>query len=320
MDITKVDSIQQDLMKVEEHMLAQFMGNTSDLAGVITNLITNTGKRIRPTLTFLFGEMLETDKARTLDLAAAVEMLHTATLVHDDLLDGAELRRGATTINASWSPAAAVLAGDFVFAVAAKLAADTRSTAVMEMFATTLATIVNGEISYMFRNGSGPDRNAYYHWIEAKTASMFELATGSVALLSDADERIVGSSRQYGQSLGMAFQIVDDVLDFTGEQAILGKPVGHDLRQGVITLPVFHYLEICPDDPNLQAVISRNGHNELMINQLITSIQNSPAIESSLAEANRFVEQSLDALCELPDTPARKILEDMAINSVNRQK
>jgi geranylgeranyl pyrophosphate synthase len=142
--------------------------------------------------------------------------VHTATLVHDDLIDGALLRRGIVTLNAQWSPAATVLTGDFIFARAAKLAAETDSVPVMRLFAETLATIVNGELTQMFTSRGLASREDYLQRIYAKTASMFELATAAAALLSPVGLPVVNEVRRFGTDVGMAFQIVDDP-DFTGE-------------------------------------------------------------------------------------------------------
>ena len=204
--------------------------------------------------------------------------LHTATLVHDDLIDGSLLRRGITTLNAQWSPAATVLTGDFIFARAAKLAAETDSVPVMRLFAETLTTIVNGEITQMFTSKGLASKEDYLQRIHAKTASMFELATAAAALLSPVDKDVVEEVRLFGYDIGMAFQIIDDVLDFTGEQATVGKPVGSDLRQGLITLPALYYFDLNPADPDVVWALSGKGYSDERMNSLVTSIRNSDAI------------------------------------------
>ena len=171
MVMLSINSVQEQLNKVNVRMRSQLNSSPSELMTSLEQIISTGGKRIRPRISLLVGEMLGADPDRLINLAAAVEMLHTATLVHDDLVDGAMLRRGAATLNATWPPAATVLAGDLVFASAAKLAADTHSVDLMRMFAETLTIIINGEVGYLFRNGSGADRDVYYNWIYAKTAS-----------------------------------------------------------------------------------------------------------------------------------------------------
>jgi geranylgeranyl pyrophosphate synthase len=162
--------------------------------------------------------MLGADEERLITLGAALELLHTATLVHDDLIDGSLLRRGMPTLNARWSPAATVLTGDFMFGRAAKLAAEVDHLPLMRFFAETLAVIVNGELAQMFTSRGLISRENYYRRIYAKTASLFEMCSRAAALISPTDEGMVEAMRDFGYQIGMAFQIVDDVLDFTGDQ------------------------------------------------------------------------------------------------------
>lgn len=309
----------QDLLDdVEQRMKNQADGNHPDLAGALDHLIIAGGKRVRPAVTLLTGQMLGCGVDHLLNLAAAIEMLHTATLVHDDLIDGALLRRGMPTLNAKWTPAATVLTGDFVFARAAKLAADTNSVPVMHMFAETLTTIVNGEINQLFISKGVVSRDDYYRRIFAKTASMFELATGAAAILSKVDELQVAAARRFGYEIGMAFQIVDDILDFTGDQTHVGKPVASDLRQGLITLPALYYLEGHPENGDLHWILN-GGYNEQRISRLISDIRESGAIEQAMKEAKAFVQRGLDILGDFPKTIERDALEELALYIVGRK-
>jgi geranylgeranyl pyrophosphate synthase len=318
--ITFFTPVQELVKQVEERMRAQSLGHSSELAAALDHLLASGGKRVRTAMTLLVGEMLggETDKFVT--LAAAVELLHTATLVHDDLIDGALLRRGTPTINAQWSHAATVLTGDFIFAQAAKLAAETGSVEVMQIFADTLAVIVNGEINQLFGKRKISSRGEYYQRINAKTASMFELATRASALLSPTSSEVTGALALFGHNIGMAFQIVDDVLDFTGEQATVGKPVASDLRQGIITLPVLIYMEAKPDDPDLKSLLNGNQYDEGRLMRLVGAIRNSGAIEQSLEEARQFVDRGIDALNNMPENLQLRALEDLALYVVQRHR
>ncbi len=311
--------IHEQLKEVEQHMLAQADHNHPDLATALEHLVAAGGKRVRPMVTLLVGGMLGADSQRLHSLAAAVEMLHTATLVHDDLIDGALLRRGMTTLNAKWSPAATVLTGDFIFARAAKLAADTDSIGVMHMFADALTTIVNGEITQYFDSRGVANRENYFHRIYAKTASMFELAAGAAALLSPVDESVAEAAHRFGYEIGMAFQIMDDVLDFTGEQVTVGKPVASDLRQGLITLPALHYWEAHPNDPAMKSVIKRNGHSNQEFSDLVHAIRHSGAIEKALEEASQYVQSAQDILASFPTAPERAALSELTHYIVRRQ-
>ena len=195
---------------------------------------------------------------------------------------------------------------------------NTASLPVISMFNETMARMVSGEVIQFSRTRGATTREEYYQWIEAKTASMFEMAVCAAARLSLGDDDVIAVAHAFGYGIGMAFQVMDDVLDFTGEQAILGKPVGSDLRQGTMTLPALLYLESHPDDPDLCAVIDHSPINEANIDRMISAIRQSNAIDQCLAEADEFLRHGLAALRELPDKPERQALEDLAISMVYR--
>ncbi len=304
--------------EVEARMRANPGAHHPALSAAIEHLISSGGKRIRPTVVLLTGRMLQADQGRTIILAAAIEMLHTATLVHDDLIDGATLRRGIPTLNARWTPGATVLTGDYVFARAAHLAAQTQSVPVMDSFARTLMTIVNGELTQLFGSTQTDMRADYYERIYAKTASLFELAAEGAAILSDAAPSTIDAMRTYGYNVGIAFQIVDDVLDFTGDQAAVGKPVANDLRHGLITLPTLCYHELNPQDSRIEEIISRGSLEEGQLEDLISAIRESDAVERALDEARQFISRGTQALSGVPATPEREALYDLATYVVQR--
>ena len=307
-----VEPVQEHLLEVEQMMRTGSEGYHPAINAAVNHLLSSGGKRIRVVVALLVGVMVGADRQRLVTLAAAIESLHTATLVHDDLIDGALLRRGIPTLNAQWSPAATVLTGDFVFARAANLAAQTESVVGMQMFSRTLATIVNGEITQLFNGRGVVQRENYYQRIYAKTASLFELSAHAPAILSDAAPEVAEKVRQYGYEIGMAFQVVDDVLDFTGEQAVLGKPVASDLRQGLITLPALYYLEAHPDDADFFAIIEGNFCDEECLTRLVDAIRQSGAIQQSLQEAQGYVNRGLEALQGFPKSRERDALEALA--------
>jgi geranylgeranyl pyrophosphate synthase len=312
--------VQERIRQVETRMRAESDGHHPDLGAALDHLLASGGKRVRPAVALLTGGMLDADPDRLITLAAAIELLHTATLVHDDLIDGALLRRGLPTLNSQWTPAATVLTGDFIFARAAKLAAETDSVEVMRLFAETLSTIVNGEITQMFSNRVVPDREDYFQRIYAKTASMFVLATCAAAVLSPEVDHVMDAVRVYGYEIGMAFQVIDDVLDFTGEQDTVGKPVANDLRQGLITLPTIIYVDLHPNDPDVEFLKSGNHYDEARLLRLAASIRKSQAIPEAIAEARQFVDRGLDALADLPRTPENQALEELANYIVRRHR
>jgi geranylgeranyl pyrophosphate synthase len=309
----------QDLMpKVEKRMRPGVDRIHPDLGAALDHLFTSGGKRIRPTMTLLTGGMFGGDTDKIVTLAAAIELLHTATLVHDDLIDGSLLRRGIATLNAQWSPAVTVLAGDYVFARAAELSAQTDSVEVMKMFARTLTTIVNGEITQLYSRQNDINLENYKERIYAKTASLFEVACSAAAVISTADDHTREIARQIGYTMGMAFQIVDDLLDFTGEQSTVGKPVASDLRQGLITLPTILYLEKYPDKAESIFLASGNKNNDAEFDQIVIAIRESEAIQQALEEAKRYIDQCVSLLKTLPESTEREAMISLANYITNR--
>lgn len=300
-------------------MRAQADKSHPDLRAALEHLLSAGGKRIRPTLGLLIGNMLGAPHDKLIALGAAVELLHTATLVHDDLIDGALLRRGMPTLTARWSPPATVLTGDFLFARAAKLGAEADNLPLMHLFAETLATIVNGELTQMFSSRGLISRDNYYERIYAKTASLFEMTAHASAMVSSADESTTENMRDFGYQIGMAFQIVDDILDFTGEQITVGKPLGSDLLNGLVTLPAIYYAESNPNDPDVITLPAGGWTNAENMARLVENIRNSNAPEKSMQEAQKHIDRALQILNQVEACPERESLESLARFIVDRK-
>ena len=227
------ESVQTDLGLVEEAIRRVGDVEYPFLGSLLEHVLATRGKRVRPALVLLSASFNEYRLEHLVPLAAAIELLHTATLVHDDLIDNSDTRRGKATLHNLTSKAATVLVGDYLFANAAALCTETESVAVMRVFGQALMTIVDGELKQLFSSGFWrQSREEYYRKIEGKTASLLRTATETGAILSRASEEQIATLSDYGYNLGMAFQIVDDVLDFTSTAVQLGKPVGSDLRAG----------------------------------------------------------------------------------------
>ncbi len=290
-----------------------------DLQAAVDVVVSAGGKRLRPAIVWLVGRLFKGEVERIVNLGAAIELLHNATLVHDDLIDGAILRRGNPTLNTQWSPAATVLAGDFLFARAAELAAATQSMQVMQIFSRTLSTIVVGEIDQLFKSRGLTNREDYFRRIYAKTASLFETAAWTTAILCQQDWHTRQALKAYGYEVGMAFQIMDDILDFTGHQGTVGKPVASDLRHGLVTLPVIHFLEANPNHPEMAAILRGSLKDEILVDQLITEIRSSGAIQSALGEARGFIDGAIKTLQTLPDGRERQALIEVAEYVVDRE-
>jgi geranylgeranyl pyrophosphate synthase len=335
--IPLLEPLAADLEKVEQKMRQPVHPEYPQLTAVLQHLLDSGGKRLRPGLALTAGRIYPADPGKLVSLAASVEMLHTATLVHDDLIDGSLLRRGRTTLNARWSSGATVLTGDYLFARAAALAAETANVRVVTIFADTLMTICSGELRQIFDRHNLPSLASEQAWqtaldrydqrIHAKTASLFAAATEAAAVLSGAPEDHVIALRDYGQLLGTGFQIIDDVLDFQGDQEVLGKPVGSDLREGTVTLPVLYFLREHPDNEAVAAVVRNSGRNggrdggdDGLVDQVVTAIRESGAIARALARAQDLIAQSQKALTALPESEPRSILHALADYTVSRKK
>lgn len=318
-ELTFIEPVKERLQKVEDRLHSQAQGYHPAMEAALKHLLSSGGKRIRPVLTLLTGGMLGTDPDRLVAMAAAVEMLHTATLVHDDLIDGSLMRRGIPTLNTKWTSAATVLTGDFLFARAAKLAAETESATALHLFAQTLATIVDGEITQLFGDRGRASRHDYNRRIYSKTASLFETSTAATAIIAGSNESTKEKVRSYGFEIGMAFQIVDDILDFTSQTEQLGKPVASDLRQGLITLPALYYIEANPNDEDMASVIEHDPCDEGCLERLLIAIRESGSIEKAHQEAGSHITHALDALSGLPACIERTSLEELAHYIVQRK-
>lgn len=250
--------------------------------------------------------------------AAAVELLHTATLIHDDLIDGSLIRRGVQTLSAHWSPGATVLTGDYVFARAAYLASRSDNVRLMQCFAETLMVICNGEVRQMFDGKRGHvSRQEYERRIYAKTASLISMSARAGAILADVEREKMEALRAYGEQLGLAFQITDDVLDFVADEEAIGKPVGSDLRQGLLTLPVLFFLETEPDHPVVCQALDGNPSDET-VQLAVRTVASSPAIERALEVARQHADRAEAALDGFSHSSYRTALLDIVDFTVRR--
>jgi geranylgeranyl pyrophosphate synthase len=308
------------LNAVEDLMREHAPDQHEALTAAINHLLASGGKRIRPAMSLLAAGIFNPNSDEAISVAASIEMLHTATLVHDDLIDGSLLRRGIPTLNANWNAGATVLTGDYIFARAADLAAQANSVRVMRIFARTLMVLVNGEISQMFKSRGVASRDDYYRRIYAKTASVFEAATEAGAVVGGATENEIAALATYGREVGSAFQIVDDILDFVGDSAHIGKPVGGDLRQGLVTLPALYFLEEHPNHPDLKALLNGRMGDAAITARVVEAVRNSSAIHASLDEAREFVGRGVAALDRLriSSGPHLDSLRDIADYVVSR--
>ena len=321
--------IRDDLAQVEDVLRRATMLDFPLLGSVLAPIIQSGGKRLRPALVILSARLGTYDQAKILPVSASVEVLHTATLVHDDLVDSSLLRRGMPTLNARLDSRVVVLVGDYLFAKSAELAAEPQNTEINTIFARTLDVICRGELSQLF--GSPGWRLTYDEYLQkiySKTASLFVAATEAGAILSGAAPQQRQALSDYGRYLGIAFQIADDILDFVGSEQELGKPVGSDLRQGTVTLPIIRFLEQHPVPNPVRDYLEqgRKSANQQIskaqegLQRALEAVRSSTAIDQAYSEAHAFAQQAQETLTIFPDGPYRQTLLTLADYVVQRRK
>ena len=306
--------IKEDLIRVEEQLRTLSKVGTPYLPELLDYIFLTGGKRVRPAITLLAARIHSHGHDLRIIMAAAVELLHIATLIHDDTVDNSPLRRGKATVSDLWGKNVAVLLGDYVFATSATFVCDTNNMRVIRRFSETIMELSSGELLEFFNSQNWKQsREDYNDRIYAKTASLFRTAAESGAILSGAPEETVQSLQSYGYNMGMAFQIVDDILDVQGNIEEIGKPVGNDLLQGVLTLPAIMLLERYPGENPVEELF-RRGNNEAgdSLKRALEMIQGSEIIEDCYAVARDYCLKASGALEPLPDGPARHSLLELS--------
>jgi len=278
------------------------------------------GKRLRPMLVLLAAKALGYQGHEHVNLAAIIEFIHTATLLHDDVVDESDLRRGRKTANALWGNAASVLVGDFLYSRSFQMMVGLHRMAVMQVLADTTNAIAEGEVLQLLHvNNPDVDEAAYQRVIERKTAILFAAATRLGALLAGANTATQEAMADYGMHLGLAFQIADDVLDYTADAQALGKNLGDDLAEGKATLPVIHAIAHADagSRARLRTIIEQGDVDALP--ELLLAIEQSGSIAYSLGRASDYARAAEQALSGLPETQALAALRGLARYAVKRE-
>lgn len=304
--------VAEDMILVEDLLESTKQVELPPLKRMLDHALEARGKRLRPGLVLLAGSFGDYNLNRLVPLGAAIELLHTASLVHDDVVDGATSRRGRPTSNALFDNAITVLLGDYMFANAAEMVTRTGSIHVTRLFALALMKMTSGELDQdAAAFDVGKDIQNYLWRIGGKTAALFATATEGGAQLAGCEEAWVDGFRQYGYNLGMAFQIVDDILDFVGDEELMGKPVGSDLREGTITLPGLLLLERYPrDNPIKKFFAARRGREE-RLQEAIELVRSTEVLEVSMEMAREYVRRANDAIEMLPRNDAHRALREI---------
>jgi len=285
------------------------------------HLIDSGGKRLRPMLTLAAAALGGYRGEHHVRLAAAVEFIHTATLLHDDVVDESALRRGKVSANLMWGNKPSVLVGDFLFSRAFQLMVETGDMAVLDILAGASAIIAEGEVMQLkSSNNLSVTEEHYLSVVSAKTAALFAAAAESGALLSGRGTDFVSGMRAYGENLGIAFQLVDDALDYSGRQALMGKTVGDDFREAKMTLPIIlaHARAREEDKPFWQRVIETGNQTESDLDRAITLIEQTGSIQETMRRARAYADAAKEALEPLPASDIKGALSDIADFCVER--
>jgi geranylgeranyl pyrophosphate synthase len=304
-----------DLEKVIANIAGVAESNTSgppaEIEARLAQVLSTPGKRIRPAITLLVSKLWgRVPDDRTIKMATAVELLHIASLIHDDTVDSADTRRGHATASNLWGGNIAVLLGDFVFATSATFVCDTNSVRLIRRFSQTIAELSRGELNEILDSWTvNTDQPKYLQRIYDKTASLFSTSAESGAVLGEGDEETVNNLREYGYNLGMAYQVLDDLLDYESTTEQLGKPTANDLSNGVLTLPAILAME----DPSTKAKITKYlttpaGDRDEFLAPAYDAICQSDALERSRQAVNEYVATAMSRLEALPSSDSREAL------------
>lgn len=315
--------IQPDLDQVDITFEERATSGLEILNSASMHALGSPGKRLRTALTLLSGNMKTYRFDKLLPLSVAFEMVHLATLIHDDIVDNAKTRRGNPTVNALWGDNIAILLGDYYFAKTAGLIADINDNRIDHLFSDTVATVCEGTILEIMTAGRiDLTLETYFEKISHKTACLIAACCKGGAIVSQASDEEITLLNEYGQNLGIAFQIIDDVLDYTQDQSTIGKPAGNDLRQGMVTLPLIYALQEQPHNGRYQQVhglINGSSHKDEDILSVVKWVTQSQGIEQAMADAQAYGNKARAALYHFPPSPGRDVLDELIDFVVSRQ-
>jgi heptaprenyl diphosphate synthase len=314
------EPVQDELAELERRLVDVGRGGHPTFQAAVRHLFSSPGKLLRPTLVFLsarFGTV--PDRETVLNLAQSLELVHTASLVHDDIVDRATVRRNVPTVNAMWSDDVALIVGDYLFAKAYALAAVLPKPEVIAIVAQTVFALCDGELNEVTMERRLPDEATYLERIELKTASLYAACCQGAALLTEADADHVAALGAFGTNLGLAFQITDDILDVAGDDKDFGKTVGRDLAEGMPTLPMI-YAVAAADGHSAQLAkrIVATDKSEAEVRELLNVIRQSGGVARARERALEFHAAAVSALDRLPARPEREALRDVADFVISR--
>ncbi len=312
--------IAPELVEFERRLEESVKADLGPMADAMEHIVRAGGKRLRPALVLLSAALGTPDRDHAFNLAMGIEFIHTATLVHDDLIDDARTRRGITTIHETVGVNPAIIIGDYYFAKGANLLASIGEPSIDLAISNTVMTICMGELLQLTSHRDYDQALEEYHRkIARKTAALVETCCYCGAVVAHLDEARTEALRQYGFLIGMAFQIADDVLDYTATEDELGKPVGADLRQGTVTLPLMLALQDARVAPALRAVLAKGQLSDADCETVVRLVRDSDAIERTEAQAHDFAQRARTQLAVFDPSPARSSLEQVCDYVVDRR-
>ena len=313
--------VEADLAHVNALILERMRSDVPLIPELAGHLINSGGKRLRPMLTLAAAQLCGYQGLGHIRLATAVEFILTATLLHDDVVDESDLRRGKAAAHVIWGNAPSVLVGDFLFSRAFQLMVETGSLRVLNILSNASAVIAEGEVMQLstMRN-LGVSEETYLKIVAAKTAALFAAAAESGAVVAQADGLREMALKTYGHNLGIAFQLVDDALDYSGREAMMGKAVGDDFREGKMTLPVIHALAHASAEEVefWRRTMAQRTQTDADLTHAIHLIDKHQSIAATLTRARQFTEEACRGLNVFPDSPMRRALSELAEFCVNR--
>jgi heptaprenyl diphosphate synthase len=307
--------IRSDLDQVDRTFQERATSGLDILHSASMHALGSPGKRLRTAITLLTGKLNHYRFDKLLLLSVAFEMLHLSTLIHDDIIDEAMTRRNNPTVNAIWGDKIAILLGDYYFAKTAGLIADIEDFRIDRLFSDTVAMVCEGTIMEMMSTGRVDlTVNAYYEKIKYKTACLIAACSKGGAIVSGASDQEIAMLQDYGMNLGIAFQIIDDILDYTEDQSTIGKPAGNDLRQGMVTLPLIYALQEPTQDgyhQKVQDLLSNTATQEADIRAIVDWVTNSYGVQRALTDAQMYADKAREALYNFPPSPDRNVLDEL---------
>lgn len=314
--------IREDLDRVEVELAERCACDAPAATEIGEYLRQSGGKRIRPALVLLTARLAGCEVGARVRLAAIVEMIHAATLIHDDIIDAAATRRGRPSANARWGNQKCVLAGDWLYMQAFRVALGERHFDILDALIGLTQNMVEGELIQLDRLARVVTRAEHLDLIERKTARLFEVSSQLGAMAAGQPAAVVDSLSRFGRHLGLAFQMVDDILDFTADERLLGKPVGNDLREGKMTLPAIYAYEVlgAPERAAFQQVMRDGDYAKVPFAEIQRLVASSGGLDRARAESRDHAQHAAQALRSLPASPWRSALERLPELVIARNK